>query len=127
MVCLETNKETPSIDDRIRTNDDEESPMTYFERAAKRGAKYLDKNFPDWYKKIKMTILNQANCDYCILGQLYGEFEGGLIRLDMGWNDDTIYTHGFDVPGLVSVDVIKKNYKELAEARKDEIRARRAK
>lgn len=52
--------------------------VTTMKQKVTRGAKWLDKNYKGWARKVKITRLNLANHCYCILGQLYGEYKTGL-------------------------------------------------
>ena len=45
------------------------------------GATFLDKKFPGWEKRIDPTILELSSEKSCILGQLYGDFNKGVIKL----------------------------------------------
>ena len=54
----------------------------------KRGAKLLDKAFPDWEAKIDLDFLNMFSYNQCILGQLYGEYETGMCVLFPGMSGD---------------------------------------
>lgn len=45
-----------------------------------RGAEYLDRMDPDWYRRVDSTTLELADGRHCVLGQLHGEFRLGLGR-----------------------------------------------
>lgn len=36
-----------------------------------RGARWLDKNYPNWWKTIDLGTLNVASCTRCVLGQVF--------------------------------------------------------
>lgn len=52
-------------------------------KAAARGAKILDKSFPNWWEKISLGRLRMSEPDTCILGQLYGSYKQGCEELDL--------------------------------------------
>jgi hypothetical protein len=62
------------------------------------GAVLLDEQRPGWYAQIDLQRLDMDSYDDCVLGQLFGSFEGGLETLDaVGLY---IYNIGFaGVPG----------------------------
>lgn len=47
------------------------------------GVTLLDGEHPDWYLKIKIGLLDMGHWQYCILGQLYGDYIFGLRSLDI--------------------------------------------
>lgn len=47
-----------------------------------RGAAVLDQNAPGWETKISLDHLDLANASYCVLGQVYGDYDNGLRELD---------------------------------------------
>ena len=55
--------------------------MTSIEECAERGAKFLDRCVPRWEKRIDVDALAMSRCDKCILGQLYGSFGVGMVRI----------------------------------------------
>jgi hypothetical protein len=60
-----------------------------------KGAKFLDKKYPNWYKKIKLDRLDMEWAENCVLGQLYGEYSVGLATLNLhkkSW--EKTYIHG---------------------------------
>lgn len=48
-----------------------------------RGAAFLDRVDPGWYRKIQPSSLKLYNNDMCILGQVFGAFGDGMGRLNM--------------------------------------------
>lgn len=48
-----------------------------------RGAAFLDRIYPGWYRKISPSSLNLYNNDRCVLGQLFGAFGDGMGRVNM--------------------------------------------
>lgn len=36
-----------------------------------RGAAWLDRRYPDWWKSIDLAVLDLSRCDVCVLGQVY--------------------------------------------------------
>lgn len=54
------------------------------------GEKWLDENYPGWYKEIKLNKLNMKSLSSCILGQIQGEYS--FARTIEGTGRE----HGFD-------------------------------
>ena len=59
---------------------------TELKRNVARGAKFLDKDTPGWWKKIKVRKLNMGISYNCILGQLDGSY----------WTRQTSFGNTFD-------------------------------
>lgn len=90
------------------------------QRAARRGAAFLDEKEPGWAALIDLTTLDLDYVDSCVLGQLYGHYDVGLIVLglrvqsrlpDSGWERlwDQRYTLGFC--GVDESDVLTAAWK----------------
>jgi hypothetical protein len=44
-----------------------------------KGVEYLDANFPGWYSRIDLSMLNMGSCYTCVLGQAArGPWEDGM-------------------------------------------------
>lgn len=63
---------------------------------ANRGAELLDEVRPGWAIEIDLTTLDMASADYCVLGQLYGEYDDGLFELELTGNEQS--ENGFNSP-----------------------------
>lgn len=94
------------------------------ERAA-RGAMFLDKGMPGWFKKINLERLDIAFSNSCVIGQL-GEANAQTGGDKFDFNDwrgrvgsDFAIKHGFYIRHLSS-----KNWKKQTEAWRMEIRIR---
>lgn len=68
--------------------------MSEEHRAVIRGAKFLDKIRPGWYREVKLSSLSMNDCHQCILGQIYGEYTRGLFTLGF-WGSATCHVLGF--------------------------------
>lgn len=44
----------------------------------KRGALFMDKQYPGWHKSIDISILDIGCSDDCILGQIFGNYAYGV-------------------------------------------------
>ena len=66
------------------------------ERVAK-GATLLDEYEPGWWKMIHLGSLQLKDCTFCILGQLFDDYEEGLPAL--GLSDIAAAESGFAEPG----------------------------
>lgn len=51
--------------------------MNEMPQNVKQAAKLLDKVTPDWYVDISIAHLDLTSLDYCILGQVYGNYKTG--------------------------------------------------
>ncbi len=69
--------------------------MNKYTPAVKRGIEFLNENGPlGWHKAIELESLDLANCEACILGQLYGWVSDGEKQL--GLEGDRSIELGFD-------------------------------
>lgn len=73
--------------------------MRSLKQRVTKGAKFLDKKYPEWWKEINTASLNLGSCLHCVLGQLYGYYGKGTQALnitfrapDLGFCTDS----GFD-------------------------------
>lgn len=55
--------------------------LTIEEKAVRRGARYLDKKVPNWFRKVKVSMLRMQYGDVCILGQCFGDYFAALKKL----------------------------------------------
>lgn len=79
-----------------------------YEEEIARGMALLDDQEPGWYKKISLKELALGSTSYCVLGQVYGDFDDGIRQLFDGDEHDGVYSetgpykfvrsHGFDLP-----------------------------
>lgn len=80
-----------------------------------RGAAFLDDAEPDWFYKVFLDDLDMGRCAQCILGQIYGDFAHGMVRLGIG--AARVHMFGFDLPpDSVALDKVGlfKTYDQLA-------------
>lgn len=117
------------------------------ERAVKRGAEWLDKTVPGWFRKVKATTLELASPELCVLGQLSNALAPGAdfsvvvdpnyVRSITQFSDGCAvnlrplgqtYTQavkrGFDVPELRTLST-NEGYNLLNDLWRAEIRKRR--
>lgn len=57
--------------------------MTELRQRVLNGAMFLDQHVPGWRDKINIDDLNIRSGCYCILGQIYGDYEEGAKILNM--------------------------------------------
>jgi hypothetical protein len=94
---------------------------TYTERIA-RGAAFLDEKQPGWRERIDLEALNLASLENCVLGQVFGHFDGGFAALaDAGLVADVAtLDYGFDVNGDEDDDgwysVLTQEWREYIES-----------
>jgi len=62
-------------------------------KRVERGIAFLDKHVPDWHYRINLEQLEMEFSDYCILGQLYGDYHRGTAKLDL--DEWQAYQYGF--------------------------------
>jgi hypothetical protein len=105
-------------------------------RRAKRGASSLDKKFPNWFRRIRLSTLALESLTSCVLGQLHnGDYDLGLRKflgleeLMVGSRERAV-KFGFAAGSCLRDDCdghcIGARYSVLTEAWLGEIRARRA-
>lgn len=75
--------------------------------AVKRGAYWLDENYPGWEKKIRLRSLVMNNCGDCIIGQAVGDFydtiqtasgnveDGEDWAIENGFQSPNFYNYGY--------------------------------
>ena len=63
-----------------------------FKKEIKRGAKLLDVARPGWDKNINLEMLDMGDSEFCILGQLYGDFDIGAasFHIDSHMSDEDV-------------------------------------
>jgi hypothetical protein len=74
---------------------DEETAAVY----AKAGATLLDEHRPDWWRGVDLDALDIKDTQFCMLGQVYGDFARGAKALFGDWTQNgvsPVMTHGFD-------------------------------
>ena len=72
------------------------SATEMFAERAERGASLLDEKEPLWFNDVDLTIFQINNTEQCVLGQLYGYYEGGLQKL--GLSEGSLeQEYGFDI------------------------------
>lgn len=70
-----------------------------FEEQVSAGIKVLDRKGPlFWWERIDLEDLNMSSLEYCVLGQLYGNYATGQDSLSL--RDEELISLGFDRPRL---------------------------
>lgn len=96
--------------------------MTLAIRRVRRGMKLLDNKKPGWEQEIDLGTLHLSSCSFCVLGQLYRDYERGCAELNLDVERDTTDQapkHGFEACFFAGI-----NYELLDEVWKDEISKR---
>lgn len=81
-----------------------DSTLVKVQKSVTRGAKTLDKKVPDWFKNVRITKLRMANGEFCVIGQIKGDYDAGLFELTKGrraGDDERVrwaIRHGFNAP-----------------------------
>ena len=58
--------------------------MTAIKDSVQRGMALLDAKLPGWEEGIDLDKLDLWDCELCVLGQLFGDFVDGVLRLFRG-------------------------------------------
>ncbi len=66
------------------------SSFTIQERV-ERGAALLDKERPGWFTRLDLKTHQLRSSDHCVLGQEYGFYGAGIVRLGLSTGEE----HGF--------------------------------
>lgn len=100
--------------------------------AVRQGAQALDLMTPDWWKRI-IGPINLSSGYHCVLGQVYGDYSEGLLRLGLNGSCHASAEHGFLViSGMDGWKMHQTWYQEIkareryaAEAEKAEAKAKK--
>lgn len=57
--------------------------MKQIPKEVKAGMALLDEKAPGWREKVNLDKLNMGGCVRCVLGQVYGFFDDGLVALSI--------------------------------------------
>lgn len=82
--------------------------------AVERGMGWLDRNYPGWADRIDPDRLQMSQCQWCVLGQLVGEFD--TVLTNSGWTDGDAAEYGFtltDDVALLSIPIPRRIEWEL--------------
>lgn len=93
---------------------------------AARGAAFLDVKKPGWFRAVKITLLEMAQADRCIVGQNYnGFYTRGTEALGLSGHQEVSF--GFLASATASEHPCAESisYERLNDAWVEEIRARR--
>lgn len=71
-------------------------------KSVERGVELLDERLPGWRNVIDQEKLDMGDCKQCILGQLFGDYERGLILLGVSPSQ-----FGFHTAGRATFDSMK--------------------
>ena len=73
--------------------------MKPLEERVQAGVAFLDEHVPGWQKGVFPDQLRIADCQCCVLGQLYGEYEDGrealAVTTPKSDSTDWAISHGF--------------------------------
>ena len=97
-----------------------------------RGASYLDKVDPTWYRSVDPVTLELSDGAHCVLGQMHGDYRLGLGRahlLNMGSGPRASLSpvaHGFQALNTESESDKARDYDFLTTAWAESVRTRHA-
>lgn len=86
----------------------------------KRGAVWMDQNYPGWAQRINLSNLDMGDCEACIIGQTIGTYDN-FEPEGFSWAVD----HGFDVGAAASIETIILAYSNLESCWTEEVHNRR--
>jgi len=89
--------------------------------AAYAGALLLDEERPGWENEIDVDQLDMGHGGHCILGQLYGGYSDGLIRLGILFTEASGLGFRAPIREVESVSAREDLYQALTEDWKKEI------
>jgi hypothetical protein len=89
------------------------------------GINLLDREVPDWDRRVNVDTLRLSSCERCVLGQLYGTWGDGLDELDL-WDGDDEGAADSAALGFSLYEGEAGRYGELTDAWVAAIRDRRA-
>ncbi|UJQ86919.1 hypothetical protein SEA_TREAT_84 [Streptomyces phage Treat] len=68
--------------------------MRDYSNEVAKGIKVLDQQVPNWRQKIDVENLDLGSCSICVLGQVFGDYNDGIEKLNVDG-----YEHGFNTTG----------------------------
>lgn len=89
----------------------------------KAGAEFLDRCRPGWAALIALDTLAMDECDRCIFGQLYGDFDDGLEAVGGDISSDPS-DYGLDISYEEAGGDWNEAYERLADLWRAEVKAR---
>jgi hypothetical protein len=103
--------------DELRTNAEKIADAAVKKRVLQ-GLELLHVKYgDDWIDHIDPTTLDMANSRFCVLGQVYGDYEQGVVALDINEIDGYEADYGFmNAHGYQSYDGRYISFEELDEA-----------
>lgn len=115
---------------RIGRRHDKRITYTYAKERAHKGAVYLDRIEPRWYRCIDPNFLQIGTGCTCILGQLYGSYLAGIARAKLvdsarrpGSNLSPVEYGFLSVQGICEA-LQEQDYEHLNQAWQEELRVR---
>jgi hypothetical protein len=98
--------------------------------AVKKGANWMDENYPGWALSINLSELDMSNCDSCIIGQAAMDAywritdnaasAAGYYEHPHEWADE----HGFDAAYIYDPDKRLNVFRYLEDLWTDEVKKR---
>lgn len=69
--------------------------MSKYDEPVARGVALLDTEVHNWREAIDCGALDLGDCNRCVLGHVFGDYESGLAEL--GLSEEEAIEYGFDV------------------------------
>jgi hypothetical protein len=104
------------VNERLEVNENEFPFAAEMRVLAAAGAAFLDKRMEGWADKITRTVKIHS-CSECILGQLFGEFDAGVMALSIG-NPAEAAKLGFAAPYIMAYSSLNAAWEREVAARK---------
>ena len=101
--------------------------------AARKGAVWLDQNYPEWVNTVDLGELNMLSCYRCVIGQVVGDYydlvrrghESDLESESAYMSEEWAEEHGFVTARFLGdYDEVLHEYKKLETVWTDEVKQR---
>ena len=91
--------------------------MKTIETRVARGAARLDQDLPGWENKVGLERLDIISVDTCILGQCYGTYSDGLLKLRI--DVSRARALGFHPRSRSEAQALRESWRHFVEARRE--------
>lgn len=75
--------------------------------AVKRGAYWLDENYPGWENRLELDTLFMNDCHLCVIGQVVGNYFETIA------GEEWAIEHGFDADEYYGYSVLEKCWTDV--------------
>lgn len=88
------------------------------------GALLLDRVCPQWATRVNPRTIQVLDPQNCVLGQVFGDYEAGLKRLEIPLTSNEVWGHGFHLPprpGLFEGLMLNRAWQSAVTIRQEKI------